>query len=641
MPGSSIGTAYVQIVPAATGISGKIEQAIAPGATSAGVVAGKNISQSIGSTLQKVGGGMMKAGAIATAVSVPIVMGIKKALDAYKIQNAAETKLTEIYKTRMGVTEDAAKATMEYASALQQQGVVGDEVLLSGAQQLATFAKTPDAVNKLLPAMGNLLVQQKGLNGTQEDATNIANLMGKVMNGQVGALKRVGITFDENQEKILKNGNEEERAAMLAQVITDNVGNMNEAMLNTPEGKMQQLANSFGDMKEQLGKAIVPVLADIAGFIQEKIMPAVSGFFKMLQDNPVIARIVVAVAGILAIGGPLLIMLGMIVSSVGALIPMVTAISAPVLAVVGVIAAVVAALAVAYNKNEEFRAAVNQLVSSVFNAVKGLISVVVPVIKAIIKIIVQLIVNIAGSLVPVIQKLTPIITKVINMITALVKKAAPIILTVLRNVASVISTVVSIAAKLFTGLLTKLTGIWTKITSVISKAVEFIKTHVNFGAMADKVKATFTKIKDFIANPIEKARDLVKKAIDAIKKIFPLKLGKIFSGIKLPHFEISGGKIPWGVGGLGEKPTVNVKWYAKGGIFDNPSVIGVGEAGREAVVPLQGRNMRPFAEAIATELNGAGNTYNIGDIKLSLDDLKEIVTLEQFIEVVKRAKAFA
>lgn len=641
MPGSSIGTAYVQIVPAATGISGKIEQAIAPGATSAGVVAGRNISQSIGSTLQKVGGGMMKAGAIATAVSVPIVMGIKKALDAYKIQNAAETKLTEIYKTRMGVTEDAAKATMEYASALQQQGVVGDEVLLSGAQQLATFAKTPDAVNKLLPAMGNLLVQQKGLNGTQEDATNIANLMGKVMSGQVGALKRVGITFDENQEKILKNGNEEERAAMLAQVITDNVGNMNEAMLNTPEGKMQQLANSFGDMKEQLGKAIVPVLADIAGFIQEKIMPAVSGFFKMLQNNPVIARIVVAVAGLLAIGGPLLIMLGMIVSSVGALIPMVTAISAPVLAIVGVIAAVVAALAIAYNKNEEFRAAVNELVSSVLTAVKGLIAVVMPVIKAIIKIIIQLIVNIAGSLVPVIQKLTPIITKVINMITSLVKKAAPIILAVLRNVASVISTVVSIAAKLFTGLLTKLTGIWTKITSVISKAVEFIKTHVNFSAMADKVKATFTKIKDFIANPIEKARDLVKKAIDAIKKIFPLKLGKIFSGIKLPHFEISGGKIPWGVGGLGEKPTVNVKWYAKGGIFDNPSVIGVGEAGREAVVPLQGRNMRPFAEAIATELNGAGNTYNIGDIKLSLDDLKDIVTLEQFIEVVKRAKAFA
>lgn len=641
MPSSSIGTAYVQIVPAATGISNKIETAIAPGATQAGVTAGKNISQSIGSTLQKVGGGMMKAGAIATAVSVPIIMGINKALDAYKIQNAAETKLTEIYKTRMGVTKEAADATVKYAAALQKQGVVGDEVMLSGAQQLATFAKTPDTVNKLLPAMNNLLVQQKGLNGTQQDATNIANLMGKVLGGQVGALKRVGITFDENQEKILKEGNEEERAAMLAQVITDNVGNMNAAMLNTPEGKMQQLANSFSDMKEQLGAAIVPVLADIAGFVQEKIMPAIQGFLKMLQNNPVIARIIVAITGLLVVGGPLLVMLGMIVSSVGTLLPIITAISAPVLAVVGVIAAVVAALGIAYAKNEEFRKAVNDLLNSVLAAAKALISAVIPVVKAIITIIVQLISNIAGSLVPVIKKLTPIVTTVISMVTALIKKASPIIITVLKTIATVISTVVKTAATLFTGLLTKLTGIWSKITSVISKAVAFIKDHVNFSAMADKVKSTFNKIKDFIANPIDKARELVIKAIDTIKNLFPLKLGKIFSGVKLPHFEISGGEIPWGVGGMGKKPSVNIKWYATGGVFDNEAVIGVGEAGREAAIPLQGRYMRPFAEAIAQQMNGAGNTYNIGDISLNVDDLKDIVTLEQFIQVVKRAKAFA
>ena len=117
MSGSNIGTAYVQIVPAATGISGKMEKAIAPGAASAGTMAGKKISSNIGASLQKIGGGMIKAGAIATAVSVPIILGIKKAMAAYQVQNAAETKLTEIYKTRMGVSDEAAKKTMEYASA--------------------------------------------------------------------------------------------------------------------------------------------------------------------------------------------------------------------------------------------------------------------------------------------------------------------------------------------------------------------------------------------------------------------------------------------------------------------------------------------------------------------------------------------
>lgn len=640
MAGSNIGTAYVQIVPAATGISNKIETAIAPGAKTAGVTAGKNITQSIGATMQKVGGGMMKAGAIATAVSVPIIAGINKALDAYKVQSAAETKLTEIYKTRMGLTDEAAKHTMAYASALQKEGVVSDEVMLSGAQQLATFAKTNKTVEALLPAMNNLMVQQHGLNGTQQDATNIANLMGKVLNGQTGALKRVGISFTEEQEAILKNGNEQERAAMLAKVVTENVGEMNKAMLNTPEGRMKQLSNAMGDMAEQLGKAIIPVLADIAVFVQKKIMPTVTKFLKVLTGNKAIARIVVAVAGVLAVGGPLLILLGAITSSIGALMPVITAISAPVLAVVGVIAAVVAAIGIAYAKNEEFRKAVNNMVKQIAAAVKSLLAAVMPVLKAILAILIQLIVEIAKSLVPVIQKITPIVVKVINTITAAIKKASPVILAVIKNITKVISGTVNSISQIFSALLSKITSIWSKITGTISGAVNAIRKNLNFTAAVNAIKGTFNKVKDFIAGPIEKARDLVKKAVSTIKNIFPLKLGKIFSGIKLPHFNISGGKIPWGIGGAGVKPKVDIEWYQRGGVFNNESIIGVGEAGREAAIPLQGRYMRPFAEAIASEMGGAGTTYNIGDIILNLDDLKDIVTLEQFIEVVKRAKAF-
>lgn len=640
MAGSNIGTAYVQIVPAATGISNKMTTALNPGAQAAGQAAGKTIATNIGSRMKKIGGGMMKAGAIATAVSVPIIAGIKKALDAYKVQNAAETKLTEIYKTRMGLSDKVAKSTIEYAGALQKEGVVGDEVLLSGAQQLATFASTDKTIKSLLPAMGNLLVQQKGLNGTQEDATNIANLMGKVLQGQTGALKRVGISFDENQEKILKNGNEEERAAMLAQVITDNVGNMNKAMLDTPEGKVKQLTNTMADMQEELGNAILPVLVDIATFISKNIMPAVSKFMKMLQGNKTIARIIVAITGILAIGGPLLVIIGSIVSSVGALIPVVTAISAPVLAIVGIIAAVVAAIGVAYAKNEQFRAAINKLVVQVVTAGKQLLAAIMPVVKNVISIIIQLINEIATSLVPVIQRLTPIITGVMKIVTTVIKKVSPVVIAVLKLIAKDISNKVALISKVFTTLLDVVVKVWGKVTKVISSAVSVIKKYINFSAVVNTVKGAFNKIADFIANPLQKARDLVKKAVSTIKDLFPLKLGKIFSGIKLPHFNISGGKVPWGIGGKGKKPNIDIEWKAKGGIFDSPSIIGVAEAGKEAAVPLEGRHMRPFAQAIASEMGGAGTTYNIGDITLSVSDLKDIVTLEQFIAVVKRAKAF-
>lgn len=641
MAADNIGTAYVQIVPAATGISNKMTTAISPGAQAAGTAAGKKITSSIGSQMQKIGGGMMKAGAIATAVSVPIVMGIKKAMDAYKVQNEAESKLTEIYKTRMGVSDAAAKKTMEYASSLQQVGVIGDEVTLSGAQQLATFAKTPGTVNKLLPALDNLIAQQKGVDATAQDATGIANLFGKALNGQTGALTRVGISFDEAQAKILKTGTEEERAAVLAEVVTQNVGNMNEKLAETPSGKIQQAKNAIGDLWEELGAALAPALADVAKMLSKDVIPKVQKFMEMLQNNPVIGKVVVAITGLLAIGGPLLMILGSIVSSVGALIPVVTAISAPVIAIVAAIAAVVAALIIAWKTNEQFRQAVTNLVRAVVPAFKNMLAAVLPVVKGIIKIIIQLITSIASSLVPVIKTMTPLIVKAFNLIASVFQRVGPIVLKILGNIAKTVASVIGTAVKIFTGFVSTVGKVWSKVTSVIGSAVNWIRTHLNFSAVISRVHSTFSRVADFIGGPFKKAKGIVDKAVDFIKGIFPLKLGKIFSGIKLPHFKISGGKIPWGIGGMGKKPSVDIQWYAKGGVFDSPQVVGVGEAGREAAIPLQGRYMQPFAKAIAGEMAGAGNTYNIGDVTLDVSDLKDIVTLEQLVTIIKRAKALA
>ena len=158
MAATELGKAYVQIVPSAQGISGSMTAALNPAATSAGQSAGTTVAKNMGSKISAVGKNFIKAGAIATAVSVPIIAGIKDALAAYETQATAETKLTEIYKTRMGVTDQAAKKTMELASALQKEGVIGDEVAISGAQQLATFAQYPSTINTLLPVMGSVSV---------------------------------------------------------------------------------------------------------------------------------------------------------------------------------------------------------------------------------------------------------------------------------------------------------------------------------------------------------------------------------------------------------------------------------------------------------------------------------------------------
>ena len=207
--------------------------------------------------------------------SIQQVTGVAQTyIDANKIQVEAETKLMTVMKQRMNATDDEIQSVKDLASAQQALGVIGDEVQLSGVQQLSTFLSQKDSIDKLLPAMNNLLAQQHGLNVTAGDAVNVGNLMGKVMQGQVSALTRVGITFTEAQEQVLKFGTESERAAMLAQVITDNVGEMNQALAQTDAGKAKQELNDLGDQGERIGAFFAKYEKDIARFSQLTTMVA-------------------------------------------------------------------------------------------------------------------------------------------------------------------------------------------------------------------------------------------------------------------------------------------------------------------------------------------------------------------------------
>lgn len=175
---------------------------------------------------------------------------------AYQVQLVAETQIETIMRQRMAATDKQIQSIKNLCSAQQELGVIGDEVQLSGAQQMATFLQNKRSLDVLIPAMNNLLAQQNGLNATNQDAVSIGNMMGKAMQGQVETLQRVGITFDESQKKVLQYGTESERAAMLAKVITQNVGNMNAELAKTDAGKQKQLENTLGDIKEQMGALV-------------------------------------------------------------------------------------------------------------------------------------------------------------------------------------------------------------------------------------------------------------------------------------------------------------------------------------------------------------------------------------------------
>lgn len=525
---NTIGTAYVQIIPSAQGIKGSIEGIMKGEADSAGTSSGKAFSGKFGGALKATGAKIAKIGAGMTAAGAGLSVLGHKYIELAETQAQAELKLTTIYRDRMGATKKAAKSTMELASAIQKQGVVGDEVTLSGAQQLATFAKYPKTVDALLPAMDNLLVQQHGLNGTTQDAVGIANLMGKAMQGQTGALTRVGITFTDAQAKVLKYGNEQERAATLAKVITDNVGNMNEEFAKTDAGKLQQAKNTLGDIGEKLGATLMPAIGSIAKWVSANLLPKIESLVGFLESHPVLAKIAVGVTAFLAVAGPLITTLGGIVVAAGALAPVLGAISVPMVAA-GLAIGVVVAYGVHLCRNwDKIKASAKKTWGSVKATISGAIAKF--------------------------QSFKSFTAAVWNAIKNAITHPVQTAKNLIRGYINVIGRIVVVQ-----GLAGKVSGVW-------------------------------NSIRHRMTAPIQAARSTLRGIINSIKNWFPLRIGRIMSNIKTPTIGLNWSSKSFGKLGSIKYPTgFRVGWHAKGAIFTQPTIIGqhgFGEAGPEAALPL-------------------------------------------------------
>lgn len=139
-------------------------------------------------------------------------------------------------------------------------------------------------------------------------------------------------------------------------------------------------------------------------------------------------------------------------------------------------------------------------------------------------------------------------------------------------------------------------NIKTAISNAVTNAITNVKTKISnlrtsisnaWSSIKAKTSEAWNSIKQRIIQPFESAKDKISGIISKIKSWFPISIGNLFSNLKLPHFSLDWSSMDLGKLGSIKYPTgLNVSWYAQGGIFDSPSLIGVGEAGAEAVVPL-------------------------------------------------------
>ena len=191
----------------------------------------------------------------------------KDCITACDTQVKAEARLEQLMMNVKGTTLENVDAVKKYASELQGVTTVGDEATIQGASQLATFQLQSSTIKTLLPSLQDLAVSQYGVSVSGDQMQSMANLVGKVMTGNVGALTRYGVTLNDTQKKMLQNGTEAQRAAMLVEVLGQNFGGLAEAMANTPEGKIVQIKNAWGDMQEVIGGKLYPIVTAFFGYV--------------------------------------------------------------------------------------------------------------------------------------------------------------------------------------------------------------------------------------------------------------------------------------------------------------------------------------------------------------------------------------
>ena len=365
------------------------------------------------------------------------------------------------------------------------------------------------------------------------------------------------------------------------EVLQDNQGALADTTENatTMQDAWAQATNS---VSLALGGTLAPVISDVV----TKVAQVITKVAQLVQDSPALQAIVMGVAtafGILA-GALAISSLISIVQKAFAMLNA-TMLMNPIFLVITAIAALVAGLVYAYRHCETFR----EIVDKAFNVIKTVVVTVINTVKTVI---------------------TTVFNAIKNHFSTTWNTAKTIVVTVWNAIKTAVTTAVnavrSVVTSVFNAIKSVTTSVWNAIKNAITHPIQTAKSTVTsifngirstISSVVNGVKSTvssaFNAIKSAMISPIESAKSKIQGIMNKVKGIFPLHIGRVFSGLSLPHISVSGGKAPFGIGGKGSLPHFSVSWHAKGVIFDTPTLFpalnswhGVGEAGPEAVSPI-------------------------------------------------------
>lgn len=241
------------------------------------------------------------------------------------------------------------------------------------------------------------------------------------------------------------------------------------------------------------------------------------------------------------------------------------------------------------------------LISSVFTAIWDNISNTVNTVMGVIQGIIQVVTGIiSGDWDAVWSGIKQIFESIVN---GILQAAANVFNALTSIISGVLTGIYNVWASIWNSVFSVASSIWNAISSNIGGVVNGIWNNITstFNSLVGTVLGIFNSVKEAITNPIETAKNTVGGIIDTIKGFFS-NFHIQLPHINLPHFAIS--PAGWQIGDLlkGSIPSLSIEWYATGGMFNGASIIGVGEAGTEFVVPRDGKHMLPFAQAVSENM---------------------------------------
>ena len=223
----------------------------------------------LGGFAKKAGTAFAVAGAAAAAYAGTLLVdGVKSAIE----DEAAQAKLATTLKNVTGATTNQIKAVEDYITKTALANGITDDQLRPSLDRLIRSTKDATKAQELQSLALDISA------GTGKDLQAVSEALGKAYDGNLGALKKLGVGIDDS---IIKSKNFDAAAAALSKTFEGQASKQAE----TFQGKMDRLNVAFGEAKETVGSYVLDAITPLVSNIVNKGIPALSDFASNLGKS--------------------------------------------------------------------------------------------------------------------------------------------------------------------------------------------------------------------------------------------------------------------------------------------------------------------------------------------------------------------